>query len=275
MRRLAFVGLTGLVAVGLGALALPAAMRHRADNPIWRGMREANEHGCFNCHSAPNNRELTNPGSPAETVPSFAGGNLMMYIDRPEEILEWIRDGNTAARRADPKHEAERKLQLIHMPAFKDSVDEAEIEALQAYLLAVDDYFSPGDEVTKRGEEVARQQCMSCHNVGGAGGLRNPRSPFGYIPAFYGPDFHDLVKNDTELRAWIKTGSSPRVAGLPFATWFWRRQKIAMPAFGDHLSKDDLDAVVAYIDWLGKTAGGTHELVDLAAPAKTEKGAGS
>ena len=162
---------------------------------------------------------------------------------------------------------------MVNVPArVRDAwsaLDEDEIQALRDYLLAVDDYFSPSDDVAKKGEEIARQQCMSCHNVGGAGGLANPGSPFGYVPAFFGPDFHDLVKGDAELREWIKTGTSRRVGALPLAQWFWKRQKIAMPAFGEHLSEADLTALAAYIDWLGKTDGGVRE---LAAPAK---GAGS
>lgn len=251
-------------------ILLPVAMRARADNPIWHGMREAQEHGCYNCHSAPNNRELLNPGSTADTVPSFAGGNLMMYVDRPAEIEEWIRDGVSRARRDDPKHQAALKTQAIRMPAFGAILDGDDVQALRDYLLAVDDYYSPADETAKHGEEIARQQCMSCHNVGGAGGLANPGSPFGYVPAFFGPDFHDLVKNEAELREWVKTGSSRRVAKLPLAGWFWKRQKIAMPAFADHLSEEDLAGLVAYIDWLGKTAGGTREL-----PGSEGKGAGS
>ena len=183
MRRLPFIALTGWSwsAWALGAPTAAAPPGRQSD--LARHAR-ANEHGCFNCHSAPNNRELTNPGSPSETVPSFAGGNLMMYVDRPEEIREWIRDGTLP--RAAPTQARGGASCSCFMPAFKDTVDEDEIEAPQAYLLAVDDYFSPR-QVTKRGEEVARQQCMSSQR-GRSGGLRNPRSPFGYIPAFYGPD---------------------------------------------------------------------------------------
>jgi mono/diheme cytochrome c family protein len=263
-----FAGIAVVVAATL-PFALPAAMRARSDNQIWHGMREAEEHGCFNCHAAPNNRELPNPGSSAETVPSFAGGNVMMYVDRPEEVREWIRDGVTQARKNDPKWQAEVKAQLIHMPAFGSQLDDGDIEALAAYVLAVDDYFSPENELAKHGEELARQQCMSCHNVGGGGGMPNPGSPFGYIPAFFGPDFHDLVHGEDELREWIKTGTNRRVAKNPLAGWFWKRQKIAMPAFGEHLSAGDLNALAAYIAWLGQTDGGTRPAASPAA-----KGAG-
>jgi len=255
--------LTTLVLLAaLGALlffwGLPAIMAKRSDNAIWYGRREAAEHGCLNCHSAPANKELTNPGSPFGTVPSFAGGNLMMYVDRPAEVEEWIRNGFTKARRDNPEAWAKYRAQLIQMPAFGRQLDDDEVAALKAFVLATDDYLSPEESRAQHGEEIARAQCLSCHGAGGSGGLANPGSPFGYIPGWFGKDFHDLVKNEDELREWITTGSSRRVAALPLATWFWRRQAIQMPGFGQFLSKDDVDALVAYIAWLGQTDGGTR-----------------
>lgn len=252
-RRLLLLGLAALAAL---PLAGPALMRARADNPVWRGMRLAQRNGCFACHSAPHNLEVVNPDSPLETIPSFAGGNLMMYVDSAAEVKEWIHDGYTAKRKADPAAWSKYKAQLIQMPAFGGRLSQPEIEALAAYVLAADSYHTPEDEVAQRGEEIARSHCLGCHNVGGAGGLKNPGSPFGYIPAWWGADFHDLVKDEAELREWITTGSSPRVAG-PLAKWFWRRQQIRMPAY-DHLSAEDLDALIAYIGWLGRTEGGTR-----------------
>jgi len=249
--------LLALVALAALPLAAPALMRSRADNPVWRGMRLAQRNGCFACHSAPHNLEVSNPDSPFETIPSFAGGNLMMYVDAPGEVKQWIRDGYTAKRKADPEAWAKYQAQLIQMPAFGGRLAEREIESLAAYVLAADSYNTPPDEVAQRGEEIARSHCLGCHNVGGAGGMRNPGSPFGYIPAWWGADFRDLVKDDAELREWITTGSSHRVAGLPLAAWFWRRQQIRMPAY-DHFPAADVDALAAYIAWLGRTEGGTR-----------------
>src|SRR4029453_19487314 len=92
------IWLLALVALAALPLALPAGMRARADNPVWRGMRVAQRSGCFACHSAPHNLEVANPASPFETIPSFAGGNLMMYGHQPSKVREWIRDGYTANR---------------------------------------------------------------------------------------------------------------------------------------------------------------------------------
>lgn len=249
--------LAGAVVLAALPWLAPAAMRARADNPVWRGMRLAHRNGCFACHSAPHNLEVVNPDSPFETIPSFAGGNLMMYVDTAAEVEEWIRDGTTAKRRKDPEAWSRYQAQLIQMPAFGKRLSAGEIEDLAAYVLAADAYHTPPDELAQRGEEIARSHCLGCHNVGGGGGLRNTGSPFGYVPALWGRDFSDLVRDDAELREWITTGSSSRVAALPLAGWFWRRQRIRMPAY-DHLPAADVDALVAYIAWLGRTAGGTE-----------------
>lgn len=238
----------------------PALMRRRADNPVWRGMRLAEANGCFACHRAPHNGELANPGSPFGTVPSLAGSNLAMYVEGPSGVEEWIRNGYTRALREDEDAWATYRSQLIQMPPFSGRLEDDEIAALRAFVLAADGYFAPSEEPARTGAELATKHCLSCHNVGGAGGLPNPGSPFGYIPGLWGKDFDDLVRSDDELREWIKTGSSERVASLPLATWFAGRQQIAMPAFGDHLDDDEVAALVAYVRWLGATEGGTREI---------------
>ncbi len=254
------LGVSGAAALVLASLpwAVPAAMRARAANPITRGREIARRSGCFACHAAPHNLELANPESPFGTVPSFAGGNLMMYVDRAAEVEEWIRKGWTDKLRNEPEDWARYQAQLIKMPAFAERLSAAEIDDLEAFVLAADGYHSPPDPAGRRGEEIARAHCLGCHGPGGAGGLANPGSPFGYVPAWWGPDFRDLVRDEKELREWIESGSSQRVAAWPLVPWFWRRQAIRMPAYGEHLESADLDALVAFIAWLGKTEGGTR-----------------
>jgi mono/diheme cytochrome c family protein len=252
-------GIGGLAALAaLGLVAAPVAMRARADNPIWRGMRLARGHGCFNCHAAPHGVELANPGSPFGSVPSYAGANLMMYVEHAAEVEEWIRDGYPRSLRAKPAEWARYRSQLLQMPAFGALLAEDEIAALAAYVVAADGFAVPDEGPARAGWEIARNHCLGCHNVGGAGGLPNPASPFGYVPALWGPDHRDLVRDVAELREWIETGSSARVAGWPLATWFWRRQRLRMPAYGEHLSDGQVEALVAYVRWLGETEGGTR-----------------
>ena len=266
LRKFLLIGLAVLVAaIALAPWWLPEVLRRRADNQVWRGMRIAARSGCFACHAAPHGQELANPGSPFGTVPSFAGGNARMYVDRPAEIAEWIREGHSEKLERDPQAWAVYRAQAIQMPPFEDLLSAGEIAALVEYVLAADGYHTPPDERAQRGEEVARTHCAGCHNVGGAGGLPNPGSLAGYIPGWVGSDFRDLVRDDEELREWIRTGSSQRVAGWPLATWFWRRQSIRMPAYGDRLDPADIEALVAYIHWLG--GGRASAPVDEAADA--------
>jgi mono/diheme cytochrome c family protein len=254
------LGAIGVAALVLASLpwAVPAAMRGRSSNPITRGRELARRSGCFACHAPPHDLELANPRSPFGTVPSFAGGNLMMYVDRAAQVEEWIRQGWTDELRRDPEAWAKYQGQLIQMPAFGARLSAAEIADLTAFVLAADGYHSPPEPLARRGEEIARSHCLGCHGVGGAGGVPNPGSPFGYVPAWWGPDFRDLVRDEAELREWITSGSSQRVAGWPLAPWFWRRQTLRMPAYGEDLEPADVDALVAYIAWLGGTEGGTR-----------------
>jgi mono/diheme cytochrome c family protein len=245
-----------VVLLVLGALLpwlLPATMRWRADNAVWRGMRIASESGCFACHAAPHGQEVANPGSPFGTVPSFAGANLRMYVERPAEVQEWIREGHTEKLEKDPEAWAVYRAQTIRMPPFEERLNAGEVTALAAYVLAADGYRTPTGEQEIRGEEIARTHCLGCHNVAGAGGLPNPGSTFGYIPGWWGSDFGDLVRDDEELREWIRTGSSQRVAKWPLTRWFWRRQAIRMPAYEGRLPAADIEALVAYVRWLGTT----------------------
>ena len=126
------------------------------------------------------------------------------------------------------------------------------------FVLAANAWETPEDPLAARGEEVARGHCLNCHNAGGAGGLWNPGSITGRIPGWWGKDFEDLVRSEDELMEWIAEGRSRRVAELPLAQWFWKRQRIAMPAYRDRLSEEDRRSVAAYIRWLGRTQGGTR-----------------
>lgn len=253
-----------LILIVLGAFAAlawtlaPAAMRARADNPIWRGQRLAARHGCFDCHRAPLRQDLANPGSRFGTVPGFDGGELTMYADSVAETEEWIREGSTAALRGDSEAWATYQAQLIRMPAFGSRLRPAEIADLARFVVAANAFHSPGDEAAQRGEEIARTHCLSCHNVGGAGGLPNHGSVFGYIPGWWGPDFQDLAGDRAAIDEWIRTGSSRRVSHWPLADRFRRRQAVQMPAFEPVLSAQEIEALIAYIEWLGRTDGGVR-----------------
>src|SRR5439155_1034623 len=107
--------------------------------------------------------------------------------------------------------------------------------AARARVLALE------DTPAARGQRLARELgCFACHGPLGAGGVINPGSFKGYIPAFWGADFDDLVRDDKELRRWIAAGEIPRLAEHPIGGWFFRRQTIKMAAYERFLPKEDI-----------------------------------
>ena len=99
---------------------------------------------------------------------------------------------------------------------------------------------------------ASRFGCFGCHGPGGRIGSRNPRSFKGYIPPWHGKDFGDLVRNEDELRHWILDGKIDRFESNLLARYFTRRQVIQMPAYRSVLDDGEINAVVAYIQWLDR-----------------------
>jgi hypothetical protein len=58
------------------------------------------------------------------------------------------------------------------------------------------------------------------------------------------------VRDDGELREWIESGALERIAEDPIGKRFFRRQRVAMPPFGQFLPPEDIDALIAFVRWL-------------------------
>ena len=257
-RTLTRILLLSVVAAGGLCVARAWAIR-RGANEVVRGQKIAQQQGCFGCHGGATGAEAANPGSRYGTIPRLNGGDSRLYAQSPREVAEWISDGAPGSLRTDAEAWRAYGLQQIRMPAFSQRLSAREISDLTAYVLAANAWFAPEVEPAARGEEVVRRHCLGCHNVGGAGGLENPGGLLPIIPGFWGADFEDLVRSDAELREWILDGKSRRLASRWPVRWFWSRQLISMPAFRDRLADEDVDSVIAYIRWLGRTRGGTAE----------------
>ena len=126
-------------------------------------------------------------------------------------------------------------------------------EEVIAYFMAASRSERIQDAAAARGRElVVKFRCESCHGVGGSGGLPNPGSLKGYVPGWLGPDFGELVADETELRSWVMDGGVERLGRDPLARFFLARQRLQMPSYRSALSPEDTDALVAYIRWLRK-----------------------
>jgi len=221
------------------------------DNPLLRGRNLAQENGCLSCHLPYGEDEIPNPGSRWGTVPRFRGGNAMMYTENRQEIEEFIRHGAPLAWLEDPAVSRRLKSQAVRMPAYGDRLDDRQISDLTAYVCAQEGIDLPGGSAVEAGRSLARRHgCLSCHGGEGAGGLPNPGSLAGFIPGFRGKNFRDLVRDETEFTEWVRTGTVQRLADHPVASFFWRRQKISMPAYADTLGEEDIAHLWAWVSAL-------------------------
>lgn len=222
-------------------------------NPILRGRLLAQEQGCFGCHRSFSSAEIPNPGSRWGSVPRFAAGNARMYAGSRREIEELIRFGAPRSWLDDPAVAARLAAQPVRMPAYGESLDDDEISDLVAFAAAVERVggFPEGveDETIVQGRALAREQgCTSCHGVDGSGGLPNPGSLGGFTPGFLGRNFGDLVRDRAEFREWVLDGTSRRLAANPLVGFFWRRQRLSMPAYRGRLTDQQVEALWAWIE---------------------------
>jgi cytochrome c553 len=234
-----------LVAVVLLALAAPQltrwALQRRESNPILRGRLLTAEQGCVTCHWPWAQREIPNPGSRWASVPLLAHGNARMYAENRAEIEQFVRFGVPMSWFADPAAAERLDNQRVRMPAYNESLSDAEIADLVAFVAAVERVELPGDERATEGRELAWEHgCLVCHGVEGSGGLANPGSLGGFVPGFLGANFADMVRDEAEFREWIRTGTSSRLESYPWIRFFLRRQRISMPAYGETISDEEM-----------------------------------
>ena len=247
MRRLPAVILL-LAAVGLWSLVAFRAWRSRGISPVQRGFVVAATSGCFGCHGVGGLRGFEDPADKLGAVPPFSRDALQAYARNEREIREWILDGVPRRLRAEA---AEGEPALLRMPAWRGVLSDRQVDDLVAYIKAVSDYELPEDPAAELGRQTAeRLACFGCHGPQGRGSMPNPGSFKGYIPAWDGDDFGDLVADDAELREWILEGTPRRLRENPVARYFLRRQAVQMPGYHGHLTDAELDSIRDYIRWL-------------------------
>ena len=254
--RSPWLWLTALVLVILGVTALPLgrwALWRRELNPILRGRILAERQGCPGCHLPFAAVEIPNPGSRWGSVPRFQAGNATMYASSRLEIEEFIRFGAPRSWLEDPRVLDRLEKQRLRMPAFGTALSDAEIADLTAFASAVEGVELPEGEGVVAGRSLAREHgCLSCHGVEGSGGLANPGSLGGFIPGFAGGNFEDLVRSKEEFREWVLDGSCSRLAGNPVIRFFWRRQRLSMPAYRGALDDGEIDQLWLWVQALAR-----------------------
>lgn len=245
----------GWVVLALAALAAAAPGAFRLllwrweQNSVLRGRLLAERSGCLMCHRPYAGVEIPNPGSRWGTVPAFQSGMPMMYgSETRQAIEEYVRYGAPRAWLDDPDVRRRLAGQHLRMPAFEGTLAAAEIADVVAFVAALEGVEAAAGEAAVAGRAVARSHgCLSCHGPEGSGGLPNPGSLGGFVPGFLGRNFDDLVRDEAEFREWVLEGSLSRLAKNPLVRYFWRRQKIAMPAFRGDLSDEEVGQLWAWV----------------------------
>jgi mono/diheme cytochrome c family protein len=213
------------------------------ENPVERGRQIAERTGCFACHGPGGDQPIANPGATHGAVPGWGGGTWMLWSDDASDLRAWIVDGHPPGRAPDPGA-------LISMPAYGSLLSDAEVDDLLAYVLSVAQFGRPEDPLAGRGRDTAqRLGCFGCHGPEGRGQIANPRSFRGYVPPWDGPDYAELVRDDDEFEQWVRNGVCDRLDNVATRAIF-DRQSIRMPAYGDHVTDEQIEALLAYVAWM-------------------------
>lgn len=233
----------------LAGTAAAVTLRHRRElTPALRGERVALAQGCLACHGPEGRGGVANPGARSGTVPGWDGPTLATYARDRAEIVEWIMAGKPA--RIDAGEAQAGRQPLLPMPAYRGQLSARELDDLLAYLQAVSLFDVEIPEPAYEGWKISqRLGCFGCHGPSGIGGMPNPGSFKGHIPPWDGNEFAELVRNEAELREWILAGRPKRLAEHRLARFFLDRQVVQMPGYRAHLSEDEVNKIVAFIQW--------------------------
>jgi mono/diheme cytochrome c family protein len=114
--------------------------------------------------------------------------------------------------------------------------------AVRALVLAVE------DTPAARGQRIALELgCFSCHGPGGGGGVVNPGSEEGEVPAFTERTQMMYVKNTEDLREYVLDGAPRRKREDPDYRAKMEAAPLRMPAYRGFVSARELEDLVAYL----------------------------
>ena len=266
------VVLLALLILGLGGTILFQVEKQPEYSPVARGAKLAETAGCFACHGRGDSEKRFNLRLKAD---NWGTKNNPTFWDedvtKVDELVEWITNGVTAAE--VDKH----KRLFIKMPAYKDRLKSAEIDAIAAWILVEGLKYTQGtgptakpltasdgkpltpDQLLISGDRLSRKfGCYQCHGELGQGGVPNPRSFKAYIPGFFGQDFLKLTAHGdrAEILHWIDHGRGLAVeSGLlgRLAKNYLDGQAIPMPGYRDQLAAPEKELLADYLLLLNKS----------------------
>jgi len=104
------------------------------DTPAAKGADVAMSAGCFDCHGDLGIGGMPNPGSLKGYIPGFGGPDFDELVRSDDELRAWIAEGGIPRLREDRLASFFIERQRVQMPAFKDLLQQGDVDALVAYV---------------------------------------------------------------------------------------------------------------------------------------------
>ena len=105
----------------------------------------------------------------------------------------------------------------------------------------------PRITAAERGRRLAEANgCFACHGPEGIRGVPNPGRAEGKVPDYEG-SLMMYAENEEEIREWIRDGGTK--SRFQSTSWIADRKHgvLRMPAYGERLSKREIDDLVAFV----------------------------
>ena len=90
--------------------------------------------GCFGCHGPGGRVGKRNPRSFKGYIPPWRGRDFNELVRDDEELRRWILDGKIDRLESNPLARYFTGRQVIQMPAYRDILNDEEVEALITYI---------------------------------------------------------------------------------------------------------------------------------------------
>ncbi len=285
-----FLALLAVPAMLVGVWGTGYAME---DNQVKLGEDLVEHLGCLYCHGLGGKKGIDNPNAKRRYVPAW---DEKEFIER-YPVADGVRYVITNGR--FPEKARGATSSPIPMPPWGNRLSEDEMDAIVAYIWSLREtptsshakggrgsIPTPDDKaiaarqamLTANGDEAADDTagqmvpagppgspvalgqglvehlgCLYCHGLGGRQGIDNPNAERKYIPAWDEKEFIERYPVDAGVRSVITNGRFPDKArgakGSP----------IPMPPWGNRLSKEEMDAIIAYIWSLRETPVESHD----------------
>lgn len=104
------------------------------DSLARHGLERAEELGCFGCHGAGGRLARPNPGSLKGYVPSWDEADFPELVRDRAEFDEWVTSGINDRFRANRIARFFLGRAVLSMPAYREHLQEGDLEALWAYV---------------------------------------------------------------------------------------------------------------------------------------------